>query len=126
MNTPKSNEDRLNRLTNAWETLAADKSFGGMTLAEFKTAVSPSITTRQTLATLDDQRTQAANARDDADRISMSKADMVVAGVVGDPNFGPDSSLYEAMGYTRKSERKSGLTRKGGSSKGGAPPPAKP
>ena len=71
-----------------------------MTLAEFKTAVSPSITTQQTLSTLDDQRTQAANARDDADRISMGKADMVVAGVVGDPNFGPDSSLYEAMGYT--------------------------
>jgi hypothetical protein len=33
--------------------------------------------------------------------------------VTGDPAFGPDSSLYEAMGYVRKSERKSGLTRKG-------------
>jgi hypothetical protein len=38
---------------------------------------------------------------------------LVVNGVVGDPTFGPDSALYEAMGYVRKSERKSGLTRKG-------------
>ena len=36
----------------------------------------------------------------------------VVAGVIGDPAFGPNSSVYELMGYTRKSERKSGLTRK--------------
>ncbi len=32
--------------------------------------------------------------------------------VVGDPNFGPDSALYEALGYVRKSDRKSGFTRK--------------
>jgi hypothetical protein len=33
--------------------------------------------------------------------------------VLGDPAYGPDSALYEALGYVRKSERKSGLTRKG-------------
>ena len=37
---------------------------------------------------------------------------MVVKGVVGDPAFGEDCDLYEAMGYVRKSERKSGLSRK--------------
>ncbi len=36
----------------------------------------------------------------------------VVKGVVGDPAFGEDCDLYEAMGYVRKSERKSGLSRK--------------
>jgi hypothetical protein len=36
----------------------------------------------------------------------------VVNGVKGDPAFGEDSDLYETMGYVRKSERKSGLTRK--------------
>ncbi len=40
------------------------------------------------------------------------------SGVRADPNFGDDSGLIEAMGYTRTSERKSGLTRKAGS-----PPP---
>jgi hypothetical protein len=36
-----------------------------------------------------------------------------VNGVLADPEEGPDSPLYEAFGYTRASERKSGLTRKG-------------
>jgi hypothetical protein len=36
----------------------------------------------------------------------------VVNGVRADPEEGDDSALYEAMGYTRRSERKSGLTRK--------------
>jgi transcriptional regulator with XRE-family HTH domain len=36
----------------------------------------------------------------------------VIKGVVGDPNYGDDSNLYEAMGYVRKSERASGLTKK--------------
>jgi len=33
-------------------------------------------------------------------------------GVAGDPNFGNDSPLYGAMGFVRKSNRASGLTRK--------------
>ena len=37
---------------------------------------------------------------------------LVVNGVVGDPAYGDDSPLYGAMGFVRKSERKSGLTKK--------------
>ena len=33
-------------------------------------------------------------------------------GVVGDPAFGDNSDLYDAMGYVRKSDRASGLTKK--------------
>ena len=36
----------------------------------------------------------------------------VVNGVLAGPTEGPDSALYAAFGYTRKSERKTGLTRK--------------
>jgi len=36
---------------------------------------------------------------------------LVVNAVKGDPNYGDDSDLYDAMGYTRRSERASGLTR---------------
>ena len=39
--------------------------------------------------------------------------DLVVNSVRGTPVFGPDSPLYRAMGYIRKSERRSGLTLKG-------------
>ena len=41
-----------------------------------------------------------------------AKTQQVVAGVLADPTEGPDSALYEAFGYTRKSERKPGLTRR--------------
>jgi hypothetical protein len=118
---PKNNEERLNKILNAWKNLAADKTFGGMTVAQFETEIQPSFAVRGEITDLQNRTTMALNKRTDVDEHSLGKADMVVAGVVGDPNFGPDSSLYEAMGYTRKSERKSGLTRKGGSSPPVAP-----
>ena len=37
---------------------------------------------------------------------------LVINGILADPDEGPDSPLYEAIGYTRRSERKTGLTRK--------------
>ena len=119
MKSPKDAEEKLNKILNAWKSQAADKSFGGMTVAQFETAIAPSFTTRRNLMEIETRRVNEANARDSADEQSLHKADLVVAGVVGDPNFGPDSSLYELMGYTRKSERRSGLTRK----KNSTPPP---
>jgi len=109
---PRSNEQKLNTMLNVWETLAPTKSFGGMTLEEFKTATAPSRTTRDRLADLEAQTTQAINDRDAADAVSLAKAQLVINGVLADPTEGPDSSLYEGFGYTRKSERRSGLTRK--------------
>ena len=117
---PKNNEQKVQRMLNAWETLAPDKSFGGMTLAQFRAAVQPSQAARERIEDLEDQLRQAQADRDRADEDSLAKAQLVVNGVIGDPTEGPDSALYEAMGYTRKSERKSGLTRKRN------PPPATP
>jgi len=121
--SPKDNEEKLRRILNAWKTLASDKSFGGMTVAQFEAAIAPSFDTRKQLDELEDQRTHLINARDDADEISLAKATQVVAGVQADPGFGNNSSLFEAMGYVRKSERATGLTRKStapiGSSKSG-------
>ena len=42
----------------------------------------------------------------------LKKKIMAVMGVAGDPAYGNDSPLYGAMGFVRKSEKKSGLTRK--------------
>jgi hypothetical protein len=124
-NTPKSREERMNRILNAWETLAPTKSFGGMTLAQFQAFCAPAQAARQRLGDLADQTTQATNDRDTGDEVVAEKSQLVINGVLADPTEGPNSSVYEAMGYTRKSERKSGLTKKGGSGKGGAPPPPK-
>lgn len=97
----------------AWETMTPDKSFGGMTLAQFRAAVKPSLDARARINELENQRTQAISDREDADIISEEKAQLVVNGVLADPTEGPDSALYEAFGYTPKRARKSGLTRDG-------------
>lgn len=110
--TPKANQERMQRIINAWETLAPAKSFGGMTLAQFKTSAQPAIDAREQIDDLEDQLTGAISAREAADGAFAAKAQQAVNGVLADPTEGPDSALYEAMGYTRKSERRSGLTRK--------------
>lgn len=123
-NNPKSNEQKMNTMLNAWQTLAAAKAFGGTTLDQFKAVATPAQAARQRIADLESQMTQAINDRDTADAAFLAKAQQVVNGVLADPSEGPDSSLYEAMGYTRKSERKSGLHRGGGAAPptGGTPP----
>ena len=109
---PKNNQLKLERILNAWDTLAPNKSFAGMTLAQFQAAVQPAQDARERIADLDDQLSQAKADRARADADFLVKAQQIVAGVLADPTEGPDSALYKEMGYTRKSERKSGLTRK--------------
>jgi hypothetical protein len=83
-----------------------------MTLAQFEAKVKPSFDARLQLDQIENQLAQAINSRDDADRLSLEAIQLMINGVIGDPTEGPDSALYEAMGYTRRSERKTGLTRK--------------
>jgi hypothetical protein len=88
-----------------------------VTLTQFKTAVKRSLDTREELRVLESQRQSKQIERDDADAESLRAVQLVVNGVVGDPTEGPDSDLYAAFGYTRQSERKTGLTRKNSSGK---------
>jgi hypothetical protein len=109
--SPRTTEERIERMLNGWRTLAPEKTFGGMTLTQFETVAAPSRELRQRIEDLDNQRAQASADRDRADEAFNDKAQLVVAGVLADPTEGPDSALYEAFGYTRKSARKSGLHR---------------
>ena len=45
---------------------------------------------------------QAKNAHDAADEVFAAKAQQAINGVLADPTEGPDSSVYEAMGYTAR------------------------
>ena len=110
--SPKIAEERMERMLNAWRTLAPDKSFGGMTLAQFEAVAAPAKAARELVADLEAQTAQAIAQREQADEEFAIRAQQVVAGVLADPTEGPDSALYEALGYTRKSARKSGLTRR--------------
>lgn len=117
--SPKKNEELLDRVLTAWRTLAADDKFGGMSKEQFAEFILPSKTTREQIAVLENQLAQALNDREAADEVSLAKVALVIAGANGDPKHGPNSSLIEAFGYVRKSERRSGLKRGGG-----APPTA--
>jgi hypothetical protein len=110
--TPKKIEEKIKHVVDPWEEFASGKKFGAMTVDEFKEAVAPSLNARTLIDQLQNQLAHAINQRDDADEVSLAKIQLVVNGVLADPTEGPNSSLYEAMGYTRKSERKSGLTTK--------------
>jgi hypothetical protein len=120
-NTPKANEEKMRKMLNAWETLAPTKSFGGMTLDQFKTATAGPLDSRARLEVLQGQVAAETNTRDDEDENWFVIARRVIAGVAADPTEGTNSPLYEAMGRVRDSERKTGLTRKKG---GSTPPPA--
>ena len=111
-NAPKKSEEKMTQVLNGWKTIAADKSFGGMTLAQFQTQVNKSLAPRQRLVELSDETIEQLTLRDTEDLVTLGKVELIVAGVIADPEFGSDSALYEAMGYVRKSERKSGLTRR--------------
>jgi hypothetical protein len=84
-----------------------------MTLAQFKAATAPSLTIRQEIEETEAHLKSLHADRDHADDVSNTKVQLVVNGVLADPEEGADSALYEAFGYTRASERQSGLTRKG-------------
>lgn len=112
MNSTTRHTERLTTIVNAWARLRPTKSFAGMTLEEFTLALAPSTEARARLAQATKQAAEAKVDRANADRLTSVVLDRVVAGVVADPTEGYNSALYAAMGYVRKSERGSGLTRR--------------
>lgn len=110
--TPKENETKYNRFLIALTTLAPDKTFGGVTLADFTSQIGKSNAPRRRLVELADERTNEETNRDNEDAVTMKMCERIKNGVIADLEFGDDSALYEALDYIRKSERKSGLTRK--------------
>lgn len=110
---PKKVAQKLQRVLDAWTTVRPTKSFGGMTLEQFKGKVKPSLDLRDQLVTLRTQATDSLVQRHQTDDASISAAQLVVNAVKGDPEEGEDGPLYAAMGYVPKSWKGSGLTRKG-------------
>ena len=109
--SPSVIEEKISTTTVAWENLRADKSFAGLTLAQFKAAVKPSLDARTEIRNLEDQLAEARASRDAKDQASYEAITKVVNAVVGDTTEGEDSPFYEALGSIRKSQRKSGLKR---------------
>jgi hypothetical protein len=111
MPSPKDIEEKMRQMLNAWKTLAPSKSFGGMTVEDFEALIKPALDERAHIAELEAETIQAKARRDQHDANFNAKAKQAVAGVVADPDLGPNSALYEAWGYTPDRDRKTGLHR---------------
>jgi hypothetical protein len=109
---PKKALEKLELTEAAWETHAPDATFYGTTLAQYKAKVETSRQIREQIANLEQQILAAMTERDTVDAGNLTLEQNIVKAIAGDPNFGDDSALYEGTGRVRKSERKSGLTRK--------------
>lgn len=103
----------LTNLLRAWEELAPDVVFANMTLDQFRAATVSAFETRAKIAWIKQEHTAVIAARAAADHEAASHYLLAVHSIKGSPTFGEDSALYRSLGYTTKSERKSGLTRKG-------------
>ena len=103
---------KLAAVLQAWKNLRPNKTFAGMTLEQFTAKIKPSLDARDDIDTLNNQMIAAVDRRDDADVASMAQVALVVNAVKGDVTEGEDGELYEAMGYVRKSARKTGKTNK--------------
>jgi hypothetical protein len=113
MRTPESNLIRIATVLKAWENLRPGKPFG-ITLAEYRQTVKPSLDSRARIAELEALLVAERARRDEADRVSMEVTRRVVDSVMGDPKEGPDGAVYGAMGFVRKSENRRGLVRRVG------------
>ena len=109
---PQYADNFINDILTAWKELAEDAVFGEMTLAQFRTAVKPSLDSRADIKSHEFQLTEQRQKRKLADPESVETCLKVVNGVRSSSKFGPTSALYKAMGYVPDNERSSGLTRR--------------
>lgn len=117
INIKRIKED-CDQMSAGWEQ-AADVEFNGIKKADFDAKR----TAADALEAEIDQDEAALKAKKDV-FIDMHKdldsdRSRVGKGVAGHKDYGDDSPLYGSMGFVRKSERKSGLTRK--KKNGGSP-----
>ena len=108
---PKAIGDQIESTVAGWEQHAPNETFAGKTLPQFKQAVKPSLDARATIDDLVQQADAARVDRDNADPVSAELVQQVVNSIKGDPNYGENSAPYASLGYVRKDDRKSGLTR---------------
>lgn len=104
--------EKIVRVTAAWSNLRPGKSFSGRSLEQFNAKVQASHDVRAVIANLEAQFEAAYARLEVVDRASMDEIRAVVHGVRGDSEEGEDGELYSAMGYVRRSQRNSGLTRR--------------
>jgi hypothetical protein len=109
---PKKNEKILVRALAALRNKAPDIKFKGIGLTEFSAQTDRCFGSRRRLEDLGSATNTELAVRESEDETALAMLDDIIDGVIGHVDFGDDSVLYEELGFIRKSQRKSGLTRK--------------
>jgi hypothetical protein len=105
--------ERADKIVGAWKKSAANKTFGELTATQYEAIRQAASTADAAVTTAEAVLTEARNDYAASLNALNEASTRVVNGVRGDVSVGGENgSLYEAMGYVRKAERKTGLTRK--------------
>ena len=108
----KTVKDKCNTMNDAWVEGARGVTFNGIEQATFQAAIEAAAADDAAIADLESELKMKRDIRDDKYKALDQQRSKIGMGVAGDVAFGNDSPLYGAMGFVRKSEKKSGLTRK--------------
>lgn len=108
----KAVREKCNVMNDAWVEGAPSVKFNGIDQAGFLADIEAAAADDAAIADLESELKMKRDVRDDKYFALNDKRSKVGLGVAGDPAYGNDSPLYGAMGFVRKSEKKSGLTRK--------------
>ena len=111
-NRNKEIRERATKINNAWKQGAADAVFKAITQPVFQTELNGAVADEQEIATMEAQVKMKKTALEERYKRISDKSIDVRDGVEGHPDFGSNHPLYDAMGFVRTSDRKSGLTRK--------------
>lgn len=111
MKAPKQTEKRLTDFLKAWKDLAPTKTIGDMTFQQTEDALKPSFDIRKEITAGENLQLSRINARETADKNSLKLVNRLINAIKADAELGEDSDLYEAVGYVRASERRTGKRR---------------
>jgi hypothetical protein len=116
MSTHRKNPGRsyrkISEILAAWENLAPDTDFFGMSCNQFRDAMRPATEVRERIALEEIRLAALLQERARIDENCLRVALGVVHSVRGTPKHGPNSALYAAMGYIPDSVNKRGRPRK--------------
>ncbi len=99
-------------MNDAWDEGAPGVKFNGIAQTDFLADIEAAAADDAAIADLESELKMKRDVRDYKYVALNEKRSKVGLGVAGSPDYGNGSPLYGAMGFVRKSEKKSGLTRK--------------
>ena len=108
----KTVRGKCNVMNDAWVEGAKAVEFNGITQAQFLADITAEAADDAEIGDLEAELKMKREVRDDKYIALNDKRSKVGLGVAGSAAYGNDSPLYGAMGFVRKSDRASGLTRK--------------